>query len=334
MDEKLTRNEGGDANEEETKPESEISFGKVMEHLGEEYQHMNSITQEAVGSAEAVVSHVHEQSASSGGDPNLQEELDRALQQFRENLATLHTDYVTRMIQVGFDVTDDDSIHNILEMAKAGREGSQRVAMLAGYEAGEDTRIARSNSKDVYLLPDGRVLKIQDIQSFLGDVAVDGSEVQFANRIRQHLGSDHARRLVADTEYAAPGVPAYIQERVFQTSRAMKAAVEAGDNELASLFKEAHRANPLCAYFLFEQKDRNTGLVLRDGKLYVVAFDTAAGEGEEDDLNYLKDQLQKQNDSRDPWEVIREAAQNVIAIDPKRVAHIPAIRQWLDTIKQ
>lgn len=336
MDKKETPKEvRGTNREEETKLEPEISSRETVKHLGEECREVSSLTQEAARSAEAVASHIYEQIASSpGGDVKIQEELNSTLQQFRENLATLHADYVTRMIQAGFDVTKDDSIQNILEMAKAGREGSRRAAMLAGYEAGEDAGIARSNSKDVYLLPDGRVLKIQDIQSFLGDVAVGGDEVQFANRIHQHLGSEYARRLVADTQYAAPGVPAYIQERVFQTSKAIKAAAEAGDTELASLLKDVHRANPLCKYLLFEQKERNTGLVLRDGKLYVVAFDTAAGMGEEDDLSYLRDQLQKQNDPRDPWEVIREAAQRGIAIDPNRVAHIPEIKQWLDTIEK
>lgn len=43
MDEKGTRNEVGDTNEEETKLEAEISSGEVTEHLGAECQWLDTI---------------------------------------------------------------------------------------------------------------------------------------------------------------------------------------------------------------------------------------------------------------------------------------------------
>ncbi|GEM_PF-3760303 len=316
-----------------SEPTVETSSGEVAEFLTTECGKIDAIAQDVLNQAEQLATHTHELVvASEDITRDAMQEVDEALLKFREGLRTLSTEYVTRMIQAGFDVTSDDSIRKIIETAATSHEGSRQAAMLAGYEVSEDTKIGKGGSKEAYLLPDGRVLKIQDIQYFIGEIAVGADEVSFARRIYDRLGGDSARRLVADTEYAGPGIPAYIQERVFQTSKAMQAAQKAGDTELATLLKDAHRANPLCRHLLFEAKDRNTGLALRDGKLYVVAFDTAAGDGEEDDLSYLKSQMQERGDMRDPWDVIREDAEHIIAFDPERVSHIPEIKAWLDTM--
>lgn len=238
-----------------------------------------------------------------------------AIARFKDQVAKLSPEAIAKITGLGFDIENDPE--GIARLINGKIDSAVKAAETAGYDLKNCPEPMHGQSKVVYVLPDGKVLKLLAVSDYLNEVVQGEDELTFCQTVEREVGPE-AHKLVALVESAGKGIPGTTQEFAFKTSEIIKIARKHGDHATADLIQAAHLANPLVKNAVFEQKTRNTGLVLReDGKVYVVATDISGGV----DLD----------DTPGGWDKIRDDMKDIVGIEPAQLAHVPEIKKWLES---
>ncbi len=239
------------------------------------------------------------------------EELLQRKQEIERNIQALDKQTRRTIEENGF------SIQGLVEILMKGEEGVAELAREKGYIVTEENRLGKGGTKLAFLQPDGKVLKLETVDTYLTSVLEGRDEPKFCSIVEQKLGRENARLVLAHIGPAAPGVPGTLQERIFPTSHAMRIVKEGGDTALHDQLLQAHKSNPLAKHYVFEQNWKNSGLALRDGKIYIVAFDVSDGV----DIDHVEG----------GWDTVKADMAGIQYLKPEVFAKYPKIMEWLQS---
>ena len=232
---------------------------------------------------------------------------------FKQSIRVMPEETTRKIVEAGFDIVNHPQ--RVFALHHQGLAGSIRTAQEHGYQLSPEQCLGQGGSKIAFLLEDGTVLKLESMNSYLGDYLKGHDEVSFYTEVQSELG-DATSKLLAEVHAAGKGIPGSVQEPVLQTEQALRLSQAAGNTSLVEIIRTAHESNPLVRHGVFEKKTTNTGLVLRnDGQIYIVGMDTSGGA----DIDHIPGR----------WETLRQESNTIISITPEAIFLVPQLQQWL-----